>query len=92
MSQHTLPFCICVAGGRLLVTGDGFEMRAVDAARGLMELHERLAVPLCLFAPGAGHPHVLGACLICKPGDMMLHEGAFQAGAVEKGPHLGGRA
>lgn len=36
------------------MTGDGFEMRAVDAARGLMELHEQLTLPLRLFSPGMG--------------------------------------
>lgn len=46
-------------GGRLLVTGEGFEMRAVDAARGLMELHERLVAPVRLFTPGVGLPHIL---------------------------------
>ena len=36
------------------MTGDGFEMRAVDAARGLMELHQQLPLPLRLFSPGTG--------------------------------------
>ena len=55
-----LPHCSCTAGGRLAVTGDGFEMRAVDAARGLMELHEQLALPLRLFSPGMDPPQCTG--------------------------------